>query len=173
MSQSPSWSFLLVPSHGKALSNPQNVPPPLPSPGVSRRLGVEEPGGLTSLWRTMQIASLPQQKLFGSLTLQEAASSLTSSVVNSPEGHPQFSFPLTNPHMQSLCTARNSLCPRAGSTHQICVAAHRPRLLSWEGLGEFIISSPLPPGPGGGWAGPTHPLSTLAPLVEGSLSRQR
>lgn len=145
----------------------------LHSPGVSRRLGVEEPGGLTSLWRTMQIASLPQQKLFGSLTLQEAASSLTSSLVNSPEGHPQFSFPLANPHMQSLCTARNSLCPRAGSTHQICVAAHRPRLLSWEGLGEFIISSPLPPGPGGGWAGPAHPLRTLVPLVEGSLSRQR
>lgn len=125
---------------------------------VSRRLGVEEPGGLSSLWRTMQIASLPQQ-LSGSLALQEAASSLTSSVVNSPEGHPQFSFPLTNPHMQSLRTARNRLCPRAGSTHQICVAAHRPTILSWEGLGEFSISSLLPPGPGGGWAGPTHSLT--------------
>lgn len=119
VSQNPSWGFLPVPSHGKALSKPQNVPPPLPgAKRVSRRLGVEEPGGLTSLQRTMQIASLPQQ-LFGSLTLQEAASSLTSSVVNSPEGHPQFSFPLTNPHMQSLCIARNSLCPRAGSTHQL------------------------------------------------------
>lgn len=137
---------------------------------VSRRLGVEEPGGLSNLRRTMQIAYLPQQ-LFRSLTLQEAASFLTSSVVNSPEGHPQFSFPLANPHMQSLCTARNSLCPRAGSTHQICVAAHRPTFLSWEGLGEFIIhfKSHLPPGPGGGWAGPTHPLSALVPLVEGSL----
>lgn len=139
---------------------------------VRRQLGVKEPGGLTSLRRTRQIASLPQQ-LFGSLTLQEAASSLTSSVVNSPEGHPQFSFPLTNPHTQSLCTARNSLCPRAGSTRQICVAAHGPRLLGCDSLVEVIISNPLAPGPGGGWAGPAHPLSTLVPLVEGSLSRQR
>lgn len=85
------------------------------------------------------MASLPQQ-LLGSLTLQEAASSLTSSVVNSPEGHPQFSFPLTNPGMQSLCTARNSLCPGAGSTHQICVAAHGPRF----SVGTALESSSFP-----------------------------
>jgi len=115
-----------------------------------RRLGVRKPGGPTGAWALKVAACItagdtgdspllptppcPHPHLcslaFGSLALQEAASSLTSSAVNSPEGHPQFSFPLTNPHSQSLCTARNSLCPGAGPAHQIFVAAHKPRFLS-------------------------------------------
>lgn len=140
---------------------------PLSSQGsrrARRRLGVGKPGGPTRAWALKVAACLtaedsgdspllptpscPHPHLcslaFGSLALQETASSLTSSAVSSPQGHPQFSFPFTNPHSQSLCTAQNSLCPRAGPAHQIFVATHKPRLLSWKGLAEFIISRPLP-----------------------------
>lgn len=109
----------------------------------------------------------PLLQPFGSLALQEAASFLISSAASSPEGHPQFSFPLTNPHTQSLCTARNSLCPGAAFTCQILVAAHKPRLLSQEGLPEFSSPSLFLQGAGGdgssreGSQGPSHPFSTF------------
>lgn len=82
MSESSSWSFLSVLSHRNALSPPppERAPSaspkthPLSSPRmcllsslgaqrIRRQLGVKEPGGLTSLLRTRQRASLPQQLL--------------------------------------------------------------------------------------------------------------